>query len=395
MKKLVLILTLVIVSAGILIAQPADEEIENAFKEQRRIVMELKGLDDINTKMTINRSVVPESPDAAYFGIYVEDLTFPKAQELGYKQTYGVLVTGIVPNSPAWEYRLQEDDIIMTLAGKEATNYAAFEKIRKSLRAGDVINLSIFRGGQTISLDMTMGSRSQPDVSGLPKVPTKKTLSRGYGGGTWVPMWFHIDMTDVNDLVSDANIGFDKFRDTGVLQQGIGGKLPVGKGFFIGGQVTNFEDVKKTDNPTPGSDYSIWLRYNNTLGGVTLDKRIPLTKDLITSLGLLIGGGSHELEFINSNAAYDWNTLPGTISNSNNTHFLISKSYLVAQPRAEVMYRLLGWLGLRAEVGYTYGLPLTEDWRVRGMSGETFGVKNSPKTPFEGFNFTVGPWFGF
>jgi len=188
-------------------------------------------------------------------------------------------------------------------------------------------------------------------------------------------------MRDVNDLISVPAIGFDKFRDTGVLQQGISGKLPVGKGFFIGDQITTFEDTKKTNNPTPGSDYSIWLRYKNTLGGVTLDKRIPITKDLITSLGVLIGGSSHKLEFINSNAAFDWNTLPETISNSNNTHFLISKSYLVAQPRAEV--------------GYTYGLPLTEDWRVRGMSGETFGVKNSPKTLFEGINITVGPWFGF
>jgi hypothetical protein len=59
------------------------------------------------------------------------------------------------------------------------------------------------------------------------------------------------------------------------------------------------------------------------------------------------------------------------------------------------MYRVLSWLGLRAEVGYTYGYSLTKDWRVRGLAGESFEVSGSPDTPFQGMTATIGPWFGF
>lgn len=385
-----------------IVVASSDAEINEALQEvqdaQREIIMNLKDIGDIKTKVIVNKMPIDSAPDAAYFGIYVEDLTFPKAQELKYPNNYGVLVTGIVPDSPAWKYRLQEDDIIMKLAGKEATNYSVFEKTRKTLRAGDVITLVIFRSGQVESLDMTMGSRPSNNSAETINITTnqKKKLSRGYGGGSWIPMWVDLDFSDINALVTDSLIGHNAFRDKGILQQGIGGKLPIGKGFFVGGQVTTYEDVKKVNNPIPANaGYNIWLRYSNTMGGVTLDKRIPITKNLITSLGMMVGGAGHELEFINSNANFDWNTLPNTISNTNNTHFLVQKGYLLVQPRAEVMYRLLSWFGIRAEGGYTYGMPLTEDWRVKGMNGETFSVRNSPKTPFEGYTITVGPWFGF
>jgi hypothetical protein len=378
-----------------LLAQTEDEEKE--VIESRRYIMELKGLDDINTTMSIKMDGGKEAADAAYFGLYLEDLTFPKAQALNYKGFTGVLITGVVQDSPAWHYRLREDDIILKVNNQDVTNYATFEKIRKSLRAGDQISVVFFRAGATESMDMTVGSRHKDggQVS-QPKVPGKKKLSAGYGGGTWIPMWINLDMADINEVVTDPNLGFNEFREDGLLQQGLGGKFNIGKGYFLGGQITWFEDTKKTKNNNPDVDgYQIYMRYENMLGGVTLDKRIPLSQNLITSIGLMIGGSSHEMEFINTDSNYNWADLPETITGSNNTHFLLHKSYMTVQPRVEVMYRLLSWLGLRAEVGYAYGYSLTKDWRVRGLAGETFEVSGSPDTTFQGMTVTIGPWFGF
>ncbi len=395
MKKLIISLLLIMSLGLTLLAQTEDEEKE--VIESRRYIMELKGLDDINTTMSIKMDGGKEAADAAYFGLYLEDLTFPKAQALNYKGFTGVLITGVVQDSPAWHYRLREDDIILKVNNQDVTNYATFEKIRKSLRAGDQISVVFFRAGATESMDMTVGSRHKDggQVS-QPKVPGKKKLSAGYGGGTWIPMWINLDMADINEVVTDPNLGFNEFREDGLLQQGLGGKFNIGKGYFLGGQITWFEDTKKTKNNNPDVDgYQIYMRYENMLGGVTLDKRIPLSQNLITSIGLMIGGSSHEMEFINTDSNYNWADLPETITGSNNTHFLLHKSYMTVQPRVEVMYRLLSWLGLRAEVGYAYGYSLTKDWRVRGLAGETFEVSGSPDTTFQGMTVTIGPWFGF
>jgi hypothetical protein len=395
MKNSYFILILLFAFSLNLAAQEADLDEENI--ESRRYIMELKGLDDINTKMSLTMDSGNEAPDAAYFGLYLEDLTFPKAQELNYQGFNGVLITGVVQDSPAWQFRLREDDIIVKINNQDVANYAAFEKMRKSLRAGDQISLEIFRDGKIESMDMTVGSRHKQGVSvDEPNIPKKKKLSSGYGGGTWVPMWIDLDMKDINEIVSNDSIGFNKFRDDGLLQQGIAGKFPIGKGYFLGGQITWFEDTKKTQNSNVGmEDYQIYMRYENMLGGVTLDKRIPITKNIVASMGLMVGGSAHEMEFINTNANYNWVDLPETISTSHNTHFLLRKGYLNVQPRAELIYHFLSWMGLRAEIGYTYGYSLTKDWRVSGLAGESFEVGGSPDTPFQGITATIGPWFGF
>ncbi|MCB5262190.1 MAG: PDZ domain-containing protein [Candidatus Cloacimonetes bacterium] len=349
---------------------------------------------DADTPMLINESILGESDDAAYFGLYLEDLTFPKAQELSYPHTYGVLITGVVKDSPSWHYRLRQDDIIMQISGRQCTNNAALDKIQQSLRAGDQVSITIFRDGNVESLDMTLGSRGDSMKTSTSTISKKRKLSPGYGGGSWIPMWINLDMTDINDLIADPAMGFTKAKEDGLLQQGLGGKLSIGKGFFLGGQVTSYNDTKKKTNPTD-PNYHIWLRQSNMMGGVTLDRRIPITKNFISSVGLMVGGANHELEFLNTDSNYDWNTLPSTIPSSNNTHFLLNKSYLLVQPKAELMYRFLPWLGLRAEVGYAYGYPLTQDWRVKGLENENYEVTHSPETKYEGLTLSIGPWFGF
>jgi hypothetical protein len=394
MKKYLYIMLILVAFSVMLNAQEAIDEDVKEVLESRQYIMQLKGLEDLDTQIEITRNSPPEAEDAAYFGLYLEDLTFPKAQALNYPENYGLLITGVVKDSPAWEFRLREDDVIMHINGKEVTNYATFEKIRQGLRAGDQISLALFRDGKVESLDMTLGSRGGSKPTASAESPKKRKLSAGFLGGTWIPMWINLDMKDINDLVTDPAIGFNAFREDGLLQQGLGGKITVGKNYFLGGQITWYNDTKKKTNAT-NPDYHIWMRHENMLGGVTLDKRIPLSKNLITSMGLMVGGAYHELEFLNSDSNYDWNNLPGTITNSNNTHFLLHKGFLIAQPRAEVMYRFLPWLGLRAEVGYAFGYPLTKDWRVHGLEEETYEVTNSPDTKYEGLTVTIGPWFGF
>lgn len=327
-----------------------------------------------------------ETVSSVYFGIYVEDLSFPKAQELGYEYLYGILITGVVQDSPAWKYRLQEDDIMMDINGKAITDKEEFDKIRKQLRPGDKINVSIWRAGEIIPIEMEMAGR--PTEVEIPGVGKPKRLSSGYGGGTYIPLWLILNLDDINGWLTDNN--FDSMGENGLLLQGIGGKFPVGKGYFIGGYITSYEDNQKKQDVTD-PQYHNYVNYSLNLGGITFDRRIPISNNLISSLGIMVGSGVHDIEYVSSNANYDWND-PNAGDNQN---FTMSRSYIAVQPRFEVMYRFLPWLALRAEAGYTYGYAPRAGWRVSELGGVTIPVDNDPDTSFQGINITVGPWFGF
>lgn len=391
MKKISLLVILLLALSSFLMA---DEDLEQAIE----LLRTMKGMENVNVSVLKAPRGGLEADDAAYFGLYLEDLSFPKAQSLNYKGNIGVLITGVVKDSPAWQYRLREDDIIVSLANKEITNYAAFEKVRKGLRAGDVINVIIFRDGKTESFDMVIGAREADKgqkIAGVAQaqVPGRK-LSAGYGGGTWVPLWIKTDIEDINKLIGANGLGFSELPEGYILQQGIAGKFPIGKGYFLGGQITGYNDSKRISS-TANPNYHLWLQYDRTLGGITLDKRIPFSKNIIGSLGLMVGGANHSLEFVNTDANFDWTDMDSTITASNNTHIKLSKGYFIAQPKAELLLRLTSWMGLRAESGYVYGVNLRENWRVVGMGDELYDVKNSPNTNHSGITFSVGPWFGF
>ncbi|MDD4309401.1 MAG: PDZ domain-containing protein [Candidatus Cloacimonetes bacterium] len=396
MKKVVIAVVALGFVLGSLYAQPKDElrkELKQMQVELQGDLADMPGGSKMIVKINKDLGLDTDSADAAYLGIFVEDVTFPKAQELNYKGNIGVLVTGVVQESPAWQSRISEDDIILTLGGKEATNLDVFEKIRKQYRAGDAIKMDIFRSGEIITIDFTFGSRQTKAPLAPGEKPAKEKLSVGYGGGSWVPLWFDTDMEDINSIITQ--MGFGKLNEDGILMQGGAGKGHVGKGYFLGGAVYGYEDSRKILEPIAGSQYQIWMSYRNTMGGVTLDKRFALSKNIITSVGLMLGGASHTVEVLKSNANYDWNDWDTTLLNRNNTHSLVSRSYIIAQPKAELMVRLLPWFGLRAEGGYTYGYAPKGGWRVKGLNDENFEVLNSPDTEYQGYTVTVGPWFGF
>lgn len=386
MKKIVLLVVLFAMTAGMLLAQSNDTGMEKKIIIMRD-GMEEKG--EINVNMILRgKEDAAALASSGFFGFYTEDLSYPSAQKLGYPYLFGVLITGVVPNSPAWEYRLQEEDVIMYLNDREIKNQAEFDRIRKNLRAGDQVTLQIWRESEVLDVEMVLGTRT-PSVAAAPDKPKK--LSAGYGGGSWVPMWFNPDMKDVNDLLT--GMGFAPLGENGLVMQGGAGKGPIGNGFFIGGQVVGYDENKKIPDPTDGT-YHEWMRYNVSMGGVTLDKRIPFSKNFIGSLGVMLGGGGHEIEILRSNSSYTW-PVAGASFNTGNSNALITRHFLVVQPRMELMYRLLPWMGIRAEGGYTYGYSPSEGWRVQGMNGETFEITNSPNTSFQGFNISIGPWFGF
>ena len=361
---------------------------------------ELEKLEDMdsgtqNVKIMINKEFNPMTNDGSgYFGIYVDDLNFPKAQKLSYNQMIGVLITGVVQGSPAWEARLQEDDIIMNINDMPVYNKEEFDRLRKNMRPGDALKINLWRSGAEVPVELMLGSREAPSAPGQAGMPAKKRNSVGYGGGGWTPTWLQTDMTDVNALMT--SIGLEAYNEDGVLTQGFAGKGHVGKGLFLGFQVNDFNDKRNIrDNLSDGGPYDVTVDYNLSLVGATIDKRFAIAPWLVTSIGVMLGGGSHDIEFTRVNHHYDW---PDSLQNVTQGNFnsTLHRGYLMVQPRAELMFRILPWLGLRAEAGYVYTYAPYSGWRAKGAEdGDMVEVQGSPDTKLEGFSIGIGPWFGF
>jgi len=397
MKKTMFLLLLLAFSLNMLSAQKLVTINGTEFDlEDLEDLEELEGLDkgNMQVKIMMNKELGPMDSGSGYFGIYVEDINFPKAQKLDYKQTYGVLITGVVQGSPAWNARLQEDDVIMSINEMPVYNKEEFDRLRKNMRPGDVLKLQLWRTGAEVPLEMVLGSRETPSAPDMAGKPAKKRKSVGYGGGGWTPTWLQTDMTDVNGLMTD--LGLEAYNEDGVLTQGFSGKGHVGKGFFISMQVISFDDSRTIrDNLSQGGPYDVTVDYSLSLIGGTIDKRFAITPWLITSFGLMIGGGTQEVEFTRVNQNYVW---PDSLQNVTQGNFnsTLHRGYLSVQPRAELMFRILPWLGLRAEAGYVYSYAPYSGWRAKGSDdGDMVEVQNSPDTKLEGFSIGIGPWFGF
>ncbi|MGC9361513.1 MAG: PDZ domain-containing protein [Candidatus Syntrophosphaera sp.] len=383
MKRAAFIILALIVFLPVLYAQaePGAEETEEIkiIKIEKEIE---KGDEDV-TKV-ITRAFNPVQSDV-YFGIYVEDIDEDSAGELGYEYSHGILITGVVKDSPAWNCQLKANDVMMKLDEEEVTDLMEFDRIRSELAVGDEVMLSIWREGAILNIPMTMQPRPERSSATTGRGRKDGKLSPGYGGGSWIPYWFITDVDDVNDLIEGLIGESGAINDQGIFVNGGAGKGHVGKGIFIGGLGAGY--TYSQDLPERRTS----LVYSSSFWGVTLDKRIPVTNNFITSLGVLIGGGGHEVQYSETDNSFVW----PDVDSGNNFSANIHRNFVVVQPKVELMYRLLSWFALRAEVGYIYGIPTYNGWYVTDINDNNYKIEDSPDTTFQGLSFSVGPWFGF
>ncbi len=380
MKKASLLITALALLMSVLYAQ-AETGVEKTDDVQIiRIEKEIEKNGE-GRKMVITKPVQSD----VYFGIYANDLDEDKARELDYQYPYGILISGVVKDSPAGKLQLKANDIIMKIDDDEVADLAEFDRIRSELSVGEEIMLSIWRKGAILNIPMTMQPRPERSSTTTGKGQNDGKLSPGYGGGSWIPYWFITDVEDVNDLIAGLGFDEDAIGDQGFLVQGGAGKGHVGKGIFIGGLGASYS--YKEDLPGARTR----MTYNSSFWGVTLDKRIPITQNFISSLGIMIGGGGHEVQYSEADSTFVW----PEIFTGSSFSARINRNFVVVQPKVELMYRLLSWFALRAEVGYVYGVPTYKGWYVTDINNNNYKIQGSPDTPFQGLTFSVGPWFGF
>lgn len=100
-----------------------------------------------------------------WLGITGQTITTGTADQLGLSEKSGVLVVSVVPGAPASQAGLQgdgtpstNDDIITAIDGHGTPTIDSLTQYLDTRKVGDQVTLSITRGGQHISVKVTLGN---------------------------------------------------------------------------------------------------------------------------------------------------------------------------------------------------------------------------------------------
>ncbi len=393
MKKILLVgMVILLLGSVALFAQ--EQTAEESYEVQMEIDAAMeeveKALDEIDFEVLVSRT----SESTPKMGVFLSNMDFEDAYKMHYPYCYGVYVTGVTKDGPAQKAGITKGDIIMEFDGKKAKFEDNLVKLIRSKNIGDNVKVKVFRDEDVLIADLTLATLTPKVTIGKDgkMIKKKKKLSVGYGGGGWIPVWFVDDneFADINHILEAYD--FSGLDEKGILMHGGGGHGNVGKGWFIGGMGAGYTIDKKKG--VEGTNLTRRMLYSNGYGGVTLDKRIAVTKNLVTSLGFMLGWGGHNLQISQTDGAYDWDDLDDDMNSSLNNAIELEKNYIMFQPKATVMYRIIDWLSIRAEGGFMLSHSYTGGWDAVSCE-DNFEIDNSPETPYQGYTISIGPWFGF
>ena len=115
-----------------------------------------------------------------YIGVTVSDVS---AESQSYGLPQGAAVRSVTENGPAAEAGLQENDIITTANGETVTGSNDLVKLVKASAAGDTLELTVYRQGQTLTLTLTVGEQKTDALPAQTTEDAQQSQQDYYGNG--------------------------------------------------------------------------------------------------------------------------------------------------------------------------------------------------------------------
>ena len=99
-------------------------------------------------------------------GIQGQNLDGDLAKSFGLSNARGVVVSRVVPNSPAAKAGLKVEDIILKANGREITDFGQLRTVIGLLRVGEKVTLDILREGKPRSITVSIGKDTDGAAAG-------------------------------------------------------------------------------------------------------------------------------------------------------------------------------------------------------------------------------------
>ena len=113
-----------------------------------------------NTARAVAEQIIAQGYVARpYLGIRWQSITPAIAHRFGLPSEWGVYVVEVVPESPADQAGLRHGDIIVQIDDTPLDEKHPFINALFDHQPGDTVTLTVYRGQQKITLDVTLGER--------------------------------------------------------------------------------------------------------------------------------------------------------------------------------------------------------------------------------------------
>jgi len=93
----------------------------------------------------------------AFMGIYLQDIDKDTQEALDLKSSRGVLVEGVVDDSPADKAGLKEQDVILSFEGQKVDDSDQLRELLSGHKPGDEVEVRIIRDGSQKTIQLELG----------------------------------------------------------------------------------------------------------------------------------------------------------------------------------------------------------------------------------------------
>ncbi len=97
-------------------------------------------------------------------GITLGDFNANKAMEINVPVTEGILLDGVLDGMGAKDAGLQKDDVLVSMAGKTANDFASLAMVLDDFHGGDTVEVVFYRGPEKKTVMMELSKRPIPDI---------------------------------------------------------------------------------------------------------------------------------------------------------------------------------------------------------------------------------------
>jgi serine protease Do len=111
-----------------------------------------------------------------FLGIGIQDLTPDLAQWFNINENQGVLVSTVVPDTPAERAGIEQDDIIVAYNGNPVAGAGSFRSHVSTTPSGETVDMTIFRDGKRVEKQVTIGEQ---EGEPLPPAASARPESQG------------------------------------------------------------------------------------------------------------------------------------------------------------------------------------------------------------------------
>jgi serine protease Do len=98
-----------------------------------------------------------DGEEASWLGVELREVTSETAKDLKLPAERGVVLSSIVPDSPAAKAGLKENDVVTEINGQRVEGALQFRRMIREIPAGRTVQLTVWRDGQAQTVSVTLG----------------------------------------------------------------------------------------------------------------------------------------------------------------------------------------------------------------------------------------------